>query len=405
MDTFDPKARLDRDHGKPIPLQVPATQFKTSTSVMRSPFRFANHGQSGAPVSEIFPHLATCVDEMTIIRSMVSEHSEHTAANYFLNTGAPTPGRPSMGAWTTYGLGAPSANLPSYVVLDSGHMPLGGQDCFSNGFLPARHQGTLFRRGSQPVENIVRREPTAELQAAKLSLLKGLNRQTREEIGGAQEVEAAIANYELAFEMQSAIPELTDLAGESKATRSLYGMDDPATEVFGTQCLMARRMLERGVQFVQLLPPKLTGITSWDQHNDLENHHRANALAVDRPIAGLLRDLSSRGMLDETLVLWGGEFGRTPMAQITANEAFGRDHNPYGFTMWLAGGGIRKGFTYGATDDFGYYAIENPVSIHDLHATMLHLLGMDHTALTFRHGGRDMRLTDVYGNVIHEILA
>lgn len=405
MDTFDPKPRLDQEHGQPIQIATPPTQFQTSRLVMKSPFTFRRHGRVGAEVSDLFPLTADYVDLMSIVRSMVSEHSEHTAANYFLATGAPVPGRPALGAWLSYGLGSLADDLPAYVVLDSGHMPLGGADCFSNGFLPARHRGVIFRQGRYPVVNIEPREPNHALQAAKLDVIGKLNRHHAGQHFAAPEIEAAIANHELAFRMQRAIPALTDLADETKATRDLYGLDDDKTAVFGRQCVIARRLVERGARFVQLLPPKLEGITSWDQHNDLASHHRANALAVDRPIAGLLHDLRARGLLDQTIVLWGGEFGRTPMAQVTAGEGFGRDHNPYGFTMWLAGGGVRPGHIHGATDEYGYFAVDSPVTIHDLNATILHLMGIDHTKLTFRHAGRDFRLTDVYGEIVTDIVA
>ncbi len=409
IDTFDPKRRLDREHGRSIQMtDIPDTQFRIGTMVMKSPYKFAQHGQSGAWVSDIFPELATCVDELAIVRSMVADHSEHTAANYQMHTGWPIAGRPSMGAWTTYGLGTDCQDLPGYVVLESGQLPLGGVDCFSNGFLPPVHQGTLFRQGPEPVADARPREPDPALQTAKLELLQQMNRrhqQRMQALGAAEPIEALIANYETAAKMQVAVPALLDYGDETRDTLRLYGIDRSETEAFGRQCLLARRLVERGVRFVQLLPPALPDHNHWDQHTRLAEYHRSNALAVDRPIAALLKDLRQRGLLDETLVIWGGEFGRTPMAQEMPHGAHGRDHNPFGFTMWMAGGGVRPGLTYGATDDYGYFAVENPVHVHDLHATILHLLGIDHEQLTYRHSGRDFRLTDVYGNVVHDLLA
>jgi hypothetical protein len=305
-----------------------------------------------------------------------------------------------MGAWATYGLGNECHNLPGFIVLNSGMIPPGGWDCFTNGFLPATFQGSSFRRAEAPVADLQPSEATAAAQRRKLDLLGTLDRAGLERSGSDDKLESAIANYELAFRMQTAVPELMNLSEESEATKKLYGLDDPATESYGSQCLVARRLVERGVRFVELLCQNL-GHDRWDQHSKLKEGHQDNARATDKPIAGLLKDLKSRGLLDETLVVWGGEFGRTPMAQ----GSDGRDHNPFGFTMWLAGGGIKGGTIYGATDDYGYYAVENKAEVHDLHATILHLLGMDHKKLTYRFGGRDMRLTDVHGEVIHDILA
>lgn len=400
VDTFDPKPRLDREHGQPIQAKVQPTQFDAVGKVLRSPWKFRQYGESGIPVSDLFPHVASCVDDLAIVRSMVSNFSEHTNANYFLHSGHGQQGRPSMGAWATYGLGSACDDLPGFVVLNTGMVPPGGWDCFGSGFLPASYQGSSFRGGRQPVADLARTETSASLQRKKLDLMRAIDQRALERQGSDDKLESAIANYELAFRMQTAVPRLMDLANETKSTHSLYGIDEPKTESFGRQCLVARRLVERGVRFVELLCKNL-GHDRWDQHAKLKEGHADNALAVDKPIAGLLKDLKSRGLLDETLVVWGGEFGRTPMAQGTD----GRDHNPFGFSMWLAGGGIRGGTIYGATDDYGYHAIENKTEIHDLHATMLHLLGMDHKRLTFRFGGRDMRLTDVHGHVIHDILA
>ncbi len=400
MDTFDPKPRLDREHGQPIKVKVQPTQFNNVGNVLKSPWKFRQYGQSGIPVSDLFPQVATCVDDLAIIRSMVSNFSEHTNANYFLHSGHGQQGRPSMGAWTVYGLGSESRNLPGFVVLNSGLIPPGGVDCFGSGFLPAAYQGSLFQRSDPPVADLRRQEATEKEQQAKLGLLRKLDRKVVERVGSDDKLEAAISNYELAFRMQTAVPELVDLKGESNATRALYGLDDPKTEIFGRNCLLARRLVERGVRFIEVLCPNV-GHDRWDQHANLHKGHEDNARAVDRPIAGLLKDLKAKGLLDSTLVIWGGEFGRTPMAQ----GSNGRDHNPFGFTMWLAGGGVKGGTLYGATDDYGYHAVENKVEIHDLHATMLHLLGMDHKKLTFRFSSRDMRLTDVHGEVVKKILA
>ncbi|MGH9628845.1 MAG: DUF1501 domain-containing protein [Bryobacteraceae bacterium] len=408
MDTFDPKPRLDRDNGKPIPIKTPTTVFNISDRILASPFRFEHHGQCGAPVSELFPHVASCVDDMAIVRSMVADHSEHTAANYFLHSGSGFQGRPSMGAWVTYGLGSECDNLPGFIVLESGLVPPGGLDLFGSGFLPASHQGTLFRKGKNPIADLQPREASVEIQQNKLGLLRELNKGVLERFAGISEVEATISNYELAFRMQSEVPDLLDLARESEVTRKLYGLDNPDTEEFGRQCLLARRMVERGVRFVELLPPFRKGIDRWDQHGGIEEGHRVNAVAVDKPIAALLKDLKSRGLLDQTLVLWGGEFGRTPCAQLPDGgytKNVGRDHNPFGFTMWLAGGGIKGGVIHGSTDEFGYFAVEDKVHVHDLHATILHLLGLDHKRLTYRFSGRDMRLTDVHGELVHNLLA
>jgi hypothetical protein len=399
VDTFDPKPRLAREHGQPIRAKVEPTQFNDVGKVLGSPWKFKQHGHSGTWVSDLFPHVAGCADELAVVRSVVSNFSEHTNANFFLHSGHGQQGRPSMGAWVTYGLGSACQNLPGFVVLGSGMIPPGGLDCFNNGFLPATFQGSLFQRGPQPVADL-RPAGSARARAGRRALLRKLDQAALDRDGPDDKLEAAIANYELAFRMQSAVPELTELAGETAATRKLYGLDDPATETYGRQCLLARRLVERDVRFVELLCPHV-GHDRWDQHSNLKAGHEANARAVDKPIAGLLKDLRSRGLLDSTLVIWGGEFGRTPMAQ----GSDGRDHNPFGFTVWLAGGGVKGGTTYGATDDYGYHAVENKVEIYDLHATMLHLLGMDHKRLTYRFGGRDMRLTDVHGEVVRGILA
>jgi hypothetical protein len=400
MDTFDPKPHLDKEHGQPIKAKVEPTQFNNVGTVMKCPWKFRHRGKSGLPVSDLFPHVGDCADDLAVIRSMVSNFSEHTNANYFFHSGHGQQGRPSMGSWVTYGLGSENQNLPGFVVLSSGMIPPGGLDCFGAGFLPASYQGSLFQKGRQPVADLTPTEKNPRSQRSKLELLRKLDRATVERMGSDDRLESAIANYELAHRMQTAVPGLMDLGRESKATLKLYGVDDPVTEVFGRQCLIARRLVERGVRFVELLPQNL-GHDRWDQHSNLRAGHEKNARAVDKPIAGLLKDLKSRGLLDSTLVIWGGEFGRTPMAQ----GADGRDHNPFGFSMWLAGGGTKGGTAYGKTDDYGYHVVENKVEVHDLHATMLHLLGIDHKRLTYRFGGRDMRLTDVHGEVVHGVLA
>jgi hypothetical protein len=400
MDTFDPKPRLDKEHGQPIKTKVEPTQFNNVGTVLRSPWKFRQYGDSGVPVSDLFPHTAKCVDDLAVIRSMISNFSEHTNANYFLHTGNGQQGRPSMGAWATYGLGTACRDLPGFIVLGSGMIPPGGLDCFGNGFLPASFQGSMFQRGEQPVADLKPTEASPRLQQAKLDLLRKLDKSAVGRLGADDRLDSAVANYELAFRMQTAVPDLMDLSGETKATKALYGVDDAATDIFGRQCLIARRLVERGVRFVELLCPAV-GHDRWDQHSNLKAGHEANARAVDQPIAGLLTDLKARGLLDETLVVWAGEFGRTPMAQ----GSDGRDHNPFGFTVWLAGGGVKGGTIYGATDDYGYHAVEGVMEMYDLHATMLHLLGVDHKKLTVRFGGRDMRLTDVHGEVVKEILA
>jgi hypothetical protein len=402
IDTFDPKPRLDRDHGKPFAMKMEPTQFNNNGNTFKSPWTFRPGGRSGLPVSDLFPNVRELADELCVIRSMTSEFSEHTNANYFLHTGLGLAGRPSMGAWIGYGLGTESADLPGFVVLNGGLIPPGGLENFGSGFLPATFQASVFRAGNPPVANIQPLESKPELQLNKLSLMRRLDAVSRERFGGADAVESAIANHELAFRMQSAVPELMNLAGETAATRRLYGLEAefPATRIFAQQCLLARRLVERGVRFVELTCPVVGG-DRWDQHGGLKTGHENNSRAVDKPIAGLLRDLRSRGLLDSTLVLWAGEFGRTPFSQ----GSDGRDHNPYGFSVWLAGAGVKGGITYGATDEFGYKVVENRVDMHDLHATLLHLLGIEHTRLTFRFSGRDMRLTDVHGNVVHDILA
>jgi hypothetical protein len=402
VDTFDPKPRLARENGQPFKMKIEPTQFNNNGNTLGCPWPFQGHGESGIPVSALFPHGARHVDDLAVIRSMTSSFSEHTSANYFLHTGSGLQGRPSMGAWFGYGLGSECQNLPGFVVLNGGLIPPGGLDNFNSGFLPASFQGSIFNPGRSPLANVARTEASDTLQAHKLALLKRIDAGVLDRLGHVDAIESSIANYELACRMQLAVPELADLDNETAATRRLYGFDAPfePTAIFARQCLLARRLIERGVRFVELTCPVVKG-DRWDQHSALKAGHENNARAVDQPIAALLADLKSRGLLEETLVVWAGEFGRTPFAQ----GSDGRDHNPFGFSIWLAGGGIKGGTIYGQTDEYGYKVVENKLEIHDLHATMLHLLGIDHKRLTYRFSGRDIRLTDVRGEVIEDILA
>ena len=402
QDLFDHKPRLLAEDGKPFAMRREPTQFQKDGNTLGPRWPFRRHGESGQWISALLPNLATVADRLCVIRSMVAEFSEHTNANYFLHTGHGLQGRPSMGAWIGYGLGSASRELPGFVVLNGGLIPPGGVDNFHSGFLPAQTQGSVFRMRGDVVANIAPREATAAWQMRKLGLVRGLDAHGVQRDAGGDAIEAAIANQELAFAMQAAVPELTSLQGESRRLQQLYGLEDEYehTRTFGRQCLLARRLVERGVRFVELTCPN-TGHDRWDQHENLKVGLEDNCRAVDKPIAALLLDLQARGMLDETIVLWGGEFGRTPFAQGTN----GRDHNPFGFTMWAAGGGFRPGTSFGATDELGYKAVEDPVTIHDLHATVMHLLGIDHERLTYRFGGRDLRLTDVYGTVHKQLLA
>ena len=405
VDTFDPKPMLEKYHGRrphEVLGKVEPTQFANIGTILKSPWAFRQYGECGLPVSDLFPHIATCADDMAVIRSMVAPFSEHTFANYFLHTGQGLQGRPSHGAWVSYGLGSECDDLPAFVILNGGLIPPGGMDCFGSGFLPAAFQGSVFTSGEAPVANIRPSEKTRELQEAKLALMRRLDQGRLEQVGHVDALESAIANYELAARMQTAVPAVMDLRDETQSTQDAYGLSDDFanTKTYGRLCLVARRMIERGVRFIELTCPAGNG-DRWDQHSGLVDGHTRNARSVDKPIAALIHDLKQRGLLDDTLIVWCGEFGRTPFAQ----GSDGRDHNPFGFSIWLAGGGIKGGVVHGATDEFGYRTIENKVEVHDLHATMLHLLGVDHTRQTFRFGGRDMRLTDIHGHVIHEILA
>ncbi len=403
VDSFDYKPRLEKDNGKPFSAKINPTQFDNIGKTLKSPWNFKQYGQSGLNVSDLFPHVGEMADELCVVRSMTSKFSEHNSANFFLHTGFGVQGRPSMGAWMSYGLGTEATDLPGFVVLNGGLIPSGGWDNFGNGFLPASHQATVFKTGKEPLADIRPRESRPGVQQAKLGLLNRLDQGVLNRLGKVDELESAIANYEMAYRMQAAVPELIDVKGETQATRKLYGLDskyDP-TRTFGMQCLIARRLVEKGVRFIELTCPRISGNDRWDAHGGLKKNHGDNSRATDQPIAGLLRDLKSRGMLKDTLVVWSGEFGRTPFAQ----GSNGRDHNPFGFTIWMAGGGAKPGITYGATDEFGYRAVENKLDIHDMHATMLHLLGMDHKKMTYFFDGRDMRLTDVHGHVAHDLIA
>ena len=403
VDSFDPKPRLDQENGEDPnkKFKVDDTQFGNVGKILKSPWKFRQYGECGMLVSELFPHIGSCADDIALIRSMVSDFPEHTNANYFLHTGSGIQGRPSMGAWVTYGLGSENQNLPGYVVLNGGLVPPGGLDNFNSGFLPASYQASILKASASPLANIQPQEESQALQDQKLALISRMDKSLIGNLGHADAVESAISNYELAYRMQSSVPELTEFSRESKETQKLYGLmsDDPYPRNYGAQCLLARRLVERGVRFIELTCPKVKA-DRWDQHSGLKDGHERNAHAVDQPIAGLIKDLKRRGLLDETLVVWTGEFGRTPFAQ----GADGRDHNPSAFSMWMAGGGIKGGTIYGHTDDYGYRVVENKTTIHDIHATMLHLLGVDHERLTFHFGGRDVRLTDVHGHIIEGIL-
>ena len=401
VDTFDYKPLLETHHGKDpkkVIGKIEKTQFENNGTVLKSPWAFKRRGESGLWVSDLFPHVARRIDDLCVVRSMVAPFPEHTSANYFLHTGFGVQGRPSMGAWMSYGLGTDNRNLPGFIVLNGGLVPPGGLDNFQSGFLPAAYQGSVFRPQDPPVANLRRAEPSAELQRRKSDLVKRLDAGV---VGAGDAFEAAVRNYELAENMEAVVPTVMHFKGESPATLAAYGVDAPygPTQIFARQCLIARRMVEAGVRFVELTCPNV-GADRWDQHGGLKKGHDDNARTVDQPIAALLDDLKARGLLEQTLVVWAGEFGRTPFAQ----GSDGRDHNQYAFTIWMAGGGVRGGMAYGETDEWGYKVVADPVEVHDLHATMLHLLGMDHTKLTFRWGGRDMRLTDVHGRVLDKVI-
>jgi hypothetical protein len=410
IDTFDPKPTLKKFAGQPMPVRVERTQFNNNGNVFPSPFKFKRHGQSGIPVSSIFPKTAKMIDEIAVIRSMTSKVNEHAQGNYAIHTGFPFMGHPTAGAWINYGLGNLNQNLPGFVVLHSGGSvpPHGGVGLYGSGYLPANNQGSILQVDkNEPIINVTPRESIFS-QRKRLDFHKSFDQQFLKQIGNNQQIEAAIQNHEVAYKMQSAVPELCQIEGETEATKKLYGLDssDVQKASYAKQCLLARRLVERGVRFVELscLTEKLGAggaANPWDQHGVLEKGHSAMAHQVDQPIAALLQDLKVRGLLDETLVIWAGEFGRTPFSQ----GSDGRDHNPYGFSIWMAGGGIKGGTVYGSTDEFGYHVTENKCDFYDLWATVLHLLGLDHENLTFRHGGRDLRLTDVHGRILNPILS
>jgi hypothetical protein len=409
VDSFDPKPLLAREHGKPMPLAVERTQFNQNGNIMASPFDFAPAGACGMPISSMFPHIARVADELAVIRSMTTTVNEHAQGNFFMHTGFPFMGYPSAGAWVAYGLGSENRDLPGYVVLQSGDAvpPHGGVSLFSNAFLPGEHQGSILKADQrEAIRNVAPRDPDG-VQRGRLDLVRKFDQQFLEETDDDRQVEAAIRNYETAYRMQAAVPELCDLSGETEAARRLYGLDDkePQKAAYARQCLLARRLVERGVRFVELscLTYNIgagNAPNPWDQHGDLQKGHAAMANQTDQPIAALIADLRARGLLDETLIVWAGEFGRTPFSQ----GSNGRDHNPHGFTVWLAGGGVKGGTLYGATDEFGYRAVENPATIYDLWATVLYQLGVDHEELTYRYSGRDFRLTDVHGRVLRDVL-
>jgi Protein of unknown function (DUF1501) len=403
VDTFDPKPLLQRDDGKKFPYAEPRVKFAETGLLLKSPWKFKQYGQSGLPVSELFPNVAKCVDDLCILRSVHGTNPAHGGALLKLHTGSDTQVRPSMGSWVTYGLGTENNNLPGFITICP-TLAHGGVNNWGAAFLPAWCQGTPIGNAAIPssqamVRHIRNDRISPTVQRQQLDMLAEVNREHLGLAGPDLAMEGRINSFELAFRMQNTMPEAQDISGETEATRKLYGLGNPVTENFGRQCLMARRYIERGVRFVQVTHSDSE--VQWDQHGNLYKGHSKNASEVDLPIAGLLKDLKSRGLLDDTLVLWGGEFGRTP----TAQGKDGRDHNPHGFTMWMAGGGVKKGFAYGATDDYGYYAQEDKMHIHDLHATMLHVLGINHERLTYRYAGRDFRLTDVEGHVAHDIIA
>jgi hypothetical protein len=402
VDTFDYKPQLTKDDGKRLPFDKPRVFSAQTGSLLASPWKFKQHGESGAWVSEVFPRVAGCVDDLCIINSMHGSNSRHGGALLELHTGSDTFVRPSMGSWITYGLGTENQDLPGFITVCP-TLTHGGVNAYSSYFLPADHQGTPIGNASIPADRALipfisnKSGVPRTMQRMELDFLRQVNRERMEHTGPDDALEGRINSFELAFRMQTAAPQVQDIRDETQETQKLYGLDNPVTHNFGRQCLMARRFAEQGVRFVQI-----SHSYKWDQHGDLKNALPRNAREVDQPIAALLQDLKSRGLLEDTLVLWGGEFGRTPVSQGGKN---GRDHNPQGYTMWLAGGGVQGGLQYGATDEYGYYAAKNKVHLHDLHATILHLLGLEHTKLTYRFSGRDFRLTDIAGEVVHEIIA
>jgi hypothetical protein len=408
IDTFDHKPDLAKHDGEALTNKGKIdTFFGQPGRLMKSPFAFRQHGQSGAWVSELLPHLATCADDMTFIHSMVSKSSNHTPATFFMNSGFTMNGFPCLGAWLSYGLGSENQDLPAFVLLpDPRQLPAGGAINWTAGFLPAVHQGVGFRTSGEAIVDLNTPEQiSAARRQAESGLLARMNREFLETNPGDSTLAARIRSYELAARMQVSVPEVVSFSSESGATRQLYGLDSPATEGFGRNCLLARRLIERGVRFVQLFHGGAFGSPriNWDCHENLVENHVKQAISMDQPVAGLLKDLKARGLLEDTLVLWTTEFGRTPITQ--GIGAKGRDHHPHGFTIWMAGAGLRPGLHHGATDEVGYFAAEKPVQVYDFHATVLHLLGLDHERLTYYHNGSQRRLTDVHGAVIQEILA
>ena len=402
VDSFDPKPRLATENGRVRPFAIDATVFNQNGNLLASPWRFKRCGESGTPISDLFPQLQSVADELCVIRSMTAFSANHPNATYALHSGHARLGRPSVGAWVTYGLGTHSRNLPGFVVVHGGQMFSGGMSNIGSGFLPANYQGSMMLPSAPYLPNLVRQDASTGVQTAKQRVLRQLDQDLVDRAGEDSVIEAAIANHELAFRMQSAAPELFDLSRETAHTKKRYGLEAEYanTRKYAAQCLIARRLVEHGVRFIELtINPGNSD--RWDQHSDLKNGHSRNALAVDQPVSALIKDLKARGLLDSTLIVFTSEFGRTPFAQGTN----GRDHNPQGFSMWMAGGGIRGGTVYGATDEYGYRAIENKLTVHDLHANMLYLLGLDHTRLTFRFGGRDVRLTDVHGRIVSELIS
>ena len=408
LDLFDPKPKMQELHDKPVPAAflsgLDDALIRGSARVWASPRTFTRHGEAGMSFSDYVPNMASCADHWCMIRSVVAGASNHHPAQQMMNTGVPRFGLPSMGSWATYGLGSESKDLPGFVVLLSrnGSGDLGGTALWSNAFLPAAHRGVTFRSSGDPILHLGNPGGvTREQQADRLAAITGMN-QLRFKQQQDPEILSRIAAYEMAFRMQASAPQLLDFKDESKATLREYGIEEETSSWFGTNCLLARRMVERGVRFVQLYH------YTWDDHSNLNKRLKRNCEMTEQGVAALVKDLDRRGLLDETLVVWGGEFGRTPMYEVRRGSSpgsEGRDHHPFGFTMLMAGGGVKPGFVYGATDELGYHAVENPVTVHDLQATILHLLGLDHERLTYRFQGRDFRLTDVAGNVITDVIS
>lgn len=405
VDTFDPKPELARRNGQPMPnLEAdPLFKVRAPGKLLASSRKFHRAGQAGTTVCDLFPNLAAQVDRLAVVRSMYADSFAHGSALLQMNTGQLRQGHPCLGSWVVYGLGTENQNLPAFVVmLDHRGGPISGPPNWTSGYMPATFQGTVFRSSGAPVLDLLPPENvTGPARRQQLDLLAALDKARPGNLARESDFRARLATYELAYRMQSFAPEAVDIAAETAATRKLYGLDLPRTERFGRQCLMARRLVERGVRFVQLYSGGGHNDQNWDAHTDVNMNHELHAAETDRPIAALLADLAARGLLDETLVVWTGEFGRTP----TAQNGKGRDHNPRGFSSWLAGGGIRGGMSYGQTDDFGFKAVEKPVHVHDLHATILYLMGLDHEKLTYFHAGRDRRLTDVSGRVLTDLIA